>query len=204
MVAAACFIAWKEPIGTPNCFRCLLYSTASSSILAAAPRLSAATSTAARRAAVASTCPPSRSRRRPGAAAKVRSAADRVRSRSFRPRSNTPAWLASTRNSAQPPSARGRGVAQLLGGQREFEQATTLAASLFAEPGAQPALGGQARLERPDVIVAQPLADGSRGRVGGQPFPERIAEHLLLRRQLPSHACSSPLVRRQRVSSWAA
>ena len=47
MSANLCLIAWNEPIGTPNCSRCLAYSSVTSKIVCAVPTISSAVATVA-------------------------------------------------------------------------------------------------------------------------------------------------------------
>ena len=47
MSANLCLIAWNEPIGTPNCSRCLAYSSVMSKIVCAVPTISSARHTVA-------------------------------------------------------------------------------------------------------------------------------------------------------------
>ena len=66
-----------------------------------------------------------------------------------------------------------------------------LTTQLFTGADAEPAVGGQALVKGPDVPGVQPAAYGLGTSPVGQPFGERVAEHLLFLSQVPAHGVSS-------------
>src|SRR5437016_3032231 len=168
IVAAACLTAWNEPIGTPNWWRCLLYSTARSSIRAIAPKESAATRTAARAAQPARNSRASTSSGSDGAPSITTSATDRLRSSSRRVSARTPALADARRRHGEPPwpsttatNRAARSPASTRGGQQlgregQLDQPAALTAEGFrhADPG--PSVADQPPGELRRVTVIEP------------------------------------------------
>ena len=187
IVAAACLTAWKEPIGTPNWCRCLLYSTASSSIRAVAPSESAATSTAARAEASPRNSAAETSSGRASTASSRMSATVRVRSSNRRLLRCTPDARASTRYNAAPTGTTNRravspastlGTDPLIAPERSIVKLDDIFGIISA--------GTSSAAHSPPSVAAtdRPVGKGGHAEHGGQPIRRRSSgPGQLLRRQ---------------------